>query len=66
MVKYEVERKWEPYDFIGWSYYSTKAKGCVHITERTYWGKGDLTDDISPNKAICLAIIEAHKDSNNG
>lgn len=60
MVKYDVIREWEPYDFIGWNYHSQKDKGCERITERTYFGKGEKTPDITPNRAICLAIIKAH------
>ena len=61
MVKYEIERCYEPYDFIGWSYHSRKSNNPAHVTERTYWGEGEETADLSPNKAICLAIIESHK-----
>lgn len=60
MVKHEVEREYEPYDFIGWNCHSQKDKDPERITERTYWGEGKETPDISANKAICLAIIKAH------
>jgi len=66
MVKYEVERSYEPYDFIGWSYRcscSLYKEDNKIVLERTYFGKGEETPDISPNKAICLAIIEAHKEN---
>ncbi|PHS21836.1 MAG: hypothetical protein COA84_15005 [Robiginitomaculum sp.] len=62
MVKYEVKREWEPYDFIGWNYHCEGNKNPERITERTYFGNGTETPDISPNKAILLAIIAAHND----
>ena len=65
MIKHEVIREWEPYDFVGWNYHSQKDKNPERITERTYFGKGEETPDISPNKAICLAIIKAHKTITN-
>jgi len=63
MVKYDVKREWEAYDFIGWNYHCIDNKNPERITERTFFGKGKETADISPNKAICLAIIEAYKDN---
>ena len=61
MVKHEVIREWEPYDFLGWNYHMINSKNCVRTTERTYWEEGEETPDISPNKAICLAIITGHE-----
>lgn len=60
MVKYDVERVYEPYDCIGWHYKCLLTQEKL-ILERTYFGKGEETPDISVNKAICLAIIELHK-----
>jgi len=59
MIKYEITREYEHYDLIGWNYHSNNDADKEHITERTYWGEGEHTEDISPNKAICLAIIKS-------
>ena len=66
MVKYEVERVCEPYDFIGWHYHCLNSNKIEKITERTHFGDGEYTKDLTPNKAICLAIINAHCGENNG
>lgn len=55
MDKYEVERTYQPYDFIGWSYHVLNGKNPIHILERQDF-EDDLPD-ISMQKAVSLAII---------
>lgn len=61
MIKYDVVREWEPYDMLGWNYWCRDAKSPVRTLE--VGGNKDFKTEISPNKAICLAIIHAHKDN---
>jgi len=60
MVKYGVERTYEPYDCLGWhcKVFDSKSPSAVLELNCTY---NDVVE-ISPNRAICLAIIEANKD----
>ena len=56
MQKHGVERTWEPYDFIGWSYHVVDGVNPIHITERQdFSGSGE--PDITMQKAVSLAII---------
>lgn len=56
MDKYEVERRYEPYDFIGWSYHVLDGENPIHITERQ-GTPGPDEQNIGMKKAACLAII---------
>lgn len=56
MIKYDVERIYEPYDFIGWGYRILDGKNPIRILERQdFDGSGE--PDISMQKATCLAVI---------
>lgn len=56
MQKHGVERTWEPYDFIGWSYHVVDGVNPIHITERQdFTGNGE--PDMAMQKAVSLAII---------
>jgi len=54
--KHDVERTWQPYDFIGWSYHVLDGKNPIHITERQDWEDVD-NPMLNLEKASCLAII---------
>lgn len=56
MVKHDVERTWEQYDFIGWSYHVLGGVNPIHVTERQDFS-GNEEQDLSMHKAVCLAII---------
>lgn len=56
MIKHEVQRNWEPYDFIGWGYHVVDGKNPIHILERQNFDGSD-TADLPMSKAVCLAII---------
>ena len=55
--EFEVERRYMPYDQIGWSYHALNGKNPIHITERQNFMEGENRSDLSMAKAICLAII---------
>jgi hypothetical protein len=54
--KHEVERSYQPYDFIGWGYHVLNGKNPIHILERQDF-EGNDVPDISMQKGSCLAII---------
>ena len=56
MVKHNVQRFYEPYDFIGWCYHVLRGENPIHITERQDLDNPNAPD-ISMQKAVCLAII---------
>lgn len=56
MIKYDVVRTFQQYDFVGWSYHVFGGHNPAHITERQDF-KGTGKPDISMAKAVCLAII---------
>lgn len=56
MVKHDVQRRYERYDFIGWSYHVLDGLNPIHVTERQdFEGSGE--PDISMKKAVSLVII---------
>lgn len=60
MVKHDVVRRWEPYDFIGWSYHVLDGENRIHITERQFDTNADgnpNTEERPMSKCVCLAII---------
>tara|TARA_Y100001936_G_C15935337_1_gene591691 strand:+ start:318 stop:734 length:417 start_codon:yes stop_codon:yes gene_type:complete len=56
MIKYDVVRTFQQYDFVGWSYHVIDGHNPAHITERQDFN-GTGKPDISMAKAVCLAII---------
>lgn len=56
MIKHNVERTWEPYDFVGWSYHLLNGENPIHITENQDF-HGSERENIGFQKAVCLAII---------
>ena len=59
MIKYDVIREWEPYDFIGWNYHCLGAESPIRTCEIVCFKTG--IEENTPNKAICLAIIQANE-----
>ena len=55
-IKHDVQRTYEPYDFIGWTYHVLDGENPIHITERQNF-VGNGKPDISMQKAGCMAII---------
>lgn len=46
MIKHDVQRNFEHYDFIGWSYHVLDGENPIHITERQDFdgtGKPDIS-----------------------
>lgn len=56
IIKHDVQRTYEPYDFIGWGYHVLGGKNPIHILEIQAF-EGNDKPDISMQKASCLAVI---------
>ena len=56
LEKHDIERTWQPYDFLGWSYHVLNGANPLHILERQDYDEQGVPD-ISMQKASCLAIL---------
>ncbi|TQF66193.1 hypothetical protein [Pseudoalteromonas luteoviolacea] len=57
VLEFKVLRGYEPYDLLGFHWYIHDAHNKVHILEYDY---NRVNKRISPQKAICLAIVGAY------
>lgn len=54
MDKFEIERTFQPYDFIGWTYSQSYGKNVIHIAEDQ---QIEGRENFSFGKAVCLAVL---------
>ncbi len=58
--QFDVERTYEPYDFIGWGYRVHDFKGSPIITTEGQDFNGSGKPELSMEKAACVAIVFEH------
>ncbi len=56
MQKYNVERTYQPYDMVGWSYHTIDGESPIHICERHDKYIANRPDR-TMQQAACMAII---------
>lgn len=62
MDKYEIGRKYEAYDFIGWGYWMEDGRNPIHILERQEF-ENRSAGNFSIGKCVGLAVLlNAHPD----